>query len=449
VRRGAVSVWSIGSPLTRDYQDSNGASSSALEKKVDSNGNGEVDDSDGTDSGDRDGARQAQTARNETGKVLTGFDSGNTVDGKKSSQERVNSSASSAAAKLNSRAPGEAGLLAAVNDATPAQGTEATVAAGVVIEAGDDVRITARQDAIVDTTVFGAGAGAVGGGAAISIMSTAFNTTAALGGTVSAGGEVVVSSRLDQDVDLLTMAGGFGFVGLGAAVAVFNDASNQQALIGDGARILSAASISVAAVSNRNLDIDTDQITAGAGAIGASFTRLDTDGSTIAHVGNNVEVGQGTGTVGSLAVTADSNVTAHAQTLALAAGGIAVSVNFAFVDVTPLVRAQIGTGGAIDVTGAVTVRAVATDDAEARVLTGSFGAGAVGASVARANLSPDVEAIVGAGTAVVAGGLIRVQSRHNHTGTAASAGKGALAIADAPSVGLARRRQRDGPHGAR
>jgi hypothetical protein len=49
---------------------SDGNSANGLEQKVDSNQNGEVDGGEGTDSADNDGARQAQTAQSETGKVL-------------------------------------------------------------------------------------------------------------------------------------------------------------------------------------------------------------------------------------------------------------------------------------------------------------------------------------------------------------------------------------------
>jgi hypothetical protein len=48
-----------------------------------------------------------------------------------------------------------------------------------VIEAGDDVRITARQQAVMTTTVIGIGLGLVGGGAAISINSVALNARGA------------------------------------------------------------------------------------------------------------------------------------------------------------------------------------------------------------------------------------------------------------------------------
>jgi hypothetical protein len=127
-----------------------------------------------------------------------------------------------------------------------------------------------------------------------------------------------------------------------------NDDSNQ-AHIGDG-NILSAVSVSVSASSTRDITLTTDQIAVGAGALGASFTRLTSDGATIAEVGDNVDIGQGAGSVGSLSVAATSNVDAHATTFALATGGITVTANFSFVDVTPMVRAGIGANSDIDVT---------------------------------------------------------------------------------------------------
>ena len=77
-----------------------------------------------------------------------------------------------------------------------------------------------------------------------------------------------------------------------------------------------------------------------------------------------------------LAVTADSTLAATNKTVAIAAGGVAVSANFAFADVTPDVTASIGAHADIDVTGAASVKALAAHDAIADVFTVTGGAGA-------------------------------------------------------------------------
>ena len=159
-----------------------------------------------------------------------------------------------------------------------------------------------------------------------------------------------------------------GFVGLGAAVTVLADHSNQQAALGDGVRVRAASAVNVSAVSNRTLSIDTGQINAGAVAAGASFTRLSTDGNVSADIGHNARIGQDAGlSVGTLNLDAQANIDAEAFTVAVSAGAVAVSANFAFVDVTPTLRAGVGNGALVDVTGDATIDNVSTGRAEATV----------------------------------------------------------------------------------
>ena len=70
----------------------------------------------------------------------------------------------------------------AINAAVPAQGTEATVAGGTTITAGNAITVNAQQWADVDFLVGAVAAGAGGVGAGIGVFSTAFNTNASATG---------------------------------------------------------------------------------------------------------------------------------------------------------------------------------------------------------------------------------------------------------------------------
>ena len=83
----------------------------------------------------------------------------------------------------------------------------------------------------------------------------------------------------------MSLAGGIGLVGLGAAVITINDDSSQLARVRDDTIILNAASLSVNATANRNIEVSTNQGTSGLGAIGASFTQLRISGDTQASIG--------------------------------------------------------------------------------------------------------------------------------------------------------------------
>ena len=81
---------------------------------------------------------------------------------------------------------------------------------------------------------------------------------------------------------------------------------------------------------------------AGGGvALGVTYTDGTIGGSTKATIGDNVNIGQ-TDTVNSLTMTADSTVLADGDTVGVAGGIIAASMNFSFLTVNPKIHATIG-----------------------------------------------------------------------------------------------------------
>ncbi len=229
---GAVTVWSVGTPLERSYKNDQGTAADGLTKTQGDGSSG---------SGDSDAASQASMAKGQVGSVLGGFSGGSAGSG----QQRVHDRAGAASTLVNGSGPSQAEWLAAINAANPAQGTEATIAGGTSITAGNAITVNARQWADVDFLVGAIGAGAGGIGAGIGVFSTAFNTNANAGGTYTAGGQFKVTSRLDSTVDAIAFAGGAGFVGLGAAVSVLSDHSYNQSALADGARVKGASSVDV------------------------------------------------------------------------------------------------------------------------------------------------------------------------------------------------------------
>jgi hypothetical protein len=168
---------------------------------------------------------------------------------------------------------------------------------------------------------------------------------------------VSVTSYLDEDVHALSIAGAAGFVGLGAAVVVVSDTSTNEAMIANNASVGDASSVNVSALTHQTLTAETGAATFGAVGAGASFNRLGVSGDTLAKIGDNAQIGQGGNTVGNVSVSAQATVDAHATTFGIAAGAIAVSANFAFVDVSPDVTASIGNGVHMTATGNVSVAA--------------------------------------------------------------------------------------------
>src|SRR5690606_17311385 len=111
---------------------------------------------------------------------------------------------------------------------------------------------------------------------------------------------------------------------------------------------LKASGIDIDAVTRQTIDVFAPQVTAGAGAIGASFVKISVDNldadETRAYVGDDAQIGQGVSTVGGLNMNAESTIDVTGEAFGVSVGAIAGSINFAFVDVTPTVKAEIGTG---------------------------------------------------------------------------------------------------------
>jgi hypothetical protein len=396
---GAVSVWSIGTQIQKTTKDQNGSTTASG-----------VDTSNG--SADADAGNQAQGGSG----LVTGSGGGGlgnfTTDSTGNSNtntNRVQSATASAATSINNDAPTEASITNTENSAPTPPGTSAVVQSGASLNAGGAIGVKANESDTITVVAGQFAGGVVGIGASVAILSVADNVAAFADGTLSAVGNIGVNANLNEQVTLTALDGSAGFVGIGAAVVAISDSGLAQASLGN---VTKAGDVTLSASDTRNLQELTGQISAGAVGAGASFTRLDITGGASAAVNANAQIGQ-SGTVNSLSVSANSAITANSQTVAVSAGIGAITANFAFVNVAPLVSASIGNGAEITVTGDVSVTGAATDNVDASVQGVAAGGLAVGASLASASVTPTVDAYVGAGAAVK-GGSITLQALQNY-----------------------------------
>jgi hypothetical protein len=255
----AVSVWSVGTPVQKTYSDDDGNSASAVEGD-----NG---------SADTDAAGQAETSHGQVSGLLGGYDDGNTADSNDSNTERVGGATQTAGSRISSAGPSQAELENAVKSLAPTVGTEAYIASGAVIDAGEDIEVTANEDVEVDIIVGGIAGGFVGIGAAVSVTNISANTSAHAAGILSAGNNITVNAVLDEDVDIKALAGTTGFVALGAAVVVIDDATLVEAYIGGGTDILSAQDVSISATGDQTIEALTGQISRGRSCVYKNVSR--------------------------------------------------------------------------------------------------------------------------------------------------------------------------------
>ncbi|MCP4707532.1 MAG: hypothetical protein GY869_02815, partial [Planctomycetes bacterium] len=388
----SVSVWSIGTPVIKEYSNNDG------ETKDSTKGEDE-------ETADADAASRAEANNSAMAAKLDGFDddSGNPNN---SSTKRLGGATGGAATALNNKAPLQTEITGAIDSDEETFGTKAFIAAGAVIEAGDNIEVKANEDVEVNIIV-GAGAGGfVGIGAAMSIVKISANAIAHADGRLSAGNDIIIKAQLTENVDVLSIAGATGFVGLGAAVVDVEDISTEQAYIGDTADVEQAINVTIEAQTTQTLEGETDQIAAGAVGIGATFVRLTTTPTTEAYIGDDVEVGQAPGgSVDDIRISADADINVDAKTLGIAAGIGAATTNFAFVDIKPSVEAYIGDLSKITVNNDIEISATLTVNGHVEGLGASAGGIAVGAMIADVSLgmgngADEVIAGVGNGTTI-------------------------------------------------
>ncbi|HYC46066.1 MAG TPA: LEPR-XLL domain-containing protein, partial [Burkholderiales bacterium] len=429
---GAVSVWSVGKQIEKSTKDADG------------NDTGSAMDS-GGGAADADAAGQAEDATGTLTKSGSNGSDGGGIDtfagdgsgNDKTNQNRVSAATASASTSINTKAPSSSAISTKLNAApTTPPGTSAVVQSGAALTADDAIEVRAHE--VADIAIFSgqASAGVVGAGASVAILSVANNVAAFADGTLSAGGAITVRAELHSDIELISLSGSAGFVGIGAAVAVLNDSSLVQASIGS---VTKAGSVTVEAIDDRVIDQSTGQVSAGAVAAGASYTRTNVTGGATAQVIGGAQIGQGADTVGSLAVTADSNIDADTQVTGVTAGAAGATANFAFVEVHPLVEAKIGDNAKVTTVNAIDVNADSHHRAEGEVLGVAVTlAGGASLSWTDVKVTPTVSSTLGANASARSNsGGVNFRARHNAGADDGDKKVIAEATAASGSIGLA------------
>ncbi len=402
----SVSVWSVGSALEKNYSDDNRSGQSAPQTSNALAGeNGARADSDA--------ARQAQGGSSESNNYLNNYDR-DSSNPNRSSQKSVGSILGNAVTRVNAAAPTQASLQAEIDAGGVASGTTARISGGAKVTVGDAIFVT--SDAGLKYLQF-AGAlagGYVGAGAGISVSTLANNSTAQAGGILNAGnGGVNVRAINNENAQGTGVAGVIGFVSIGAAVVILNDASVAQSAISDNAVVTTSGAVTISTIDNRTMNTNTYSVGVGALQIGASFSRInlknDSAVETQAVIGNGATVSANSVTLSSTPV-----YTATADTIGVSAGIIAGTVNFAYVDAQPESKAMIGNSN-ITAAGEVAITSSAKYDLTAKGTGVAVGVGALGLMYADVNLGrgngvDEVTAGVGAANIVSSKLNIRANS---------------------------------------
>ncbi len=219
-----------------------------------------------------------------------------------------------------------------LHSASGPSGVIATVKQGATLTAGDDVDVRAREWMLIELSAGGLGVGYYAGvGASIALANVHSNTEAGIYGTVSANDHVWIQASLEETTDARAWAGDGGIAGLGAAVSIVNETSEQTARVAHQGNIAKAGILAVDADNWQDIHAQTGQGAIGLAAGGASVAKINASGLTEAYISDSAvgfQFVDGAGfptdpalaTVGNVFVLADSHTSMETDATAINVG---------------------------------------------------------------------------------------------------------------------------------
>ncbi|MGI9443530.1 MAG: hypothetical protein ACR2N1_13750 [Rubripirellula sp.] len=167
----------------------------------------------------------------------------------------------------------------------PLTGVNATIESNAALTAGEDIDVRAREWIDVKTLPGGVGIGGVTGvGAAVGILNLHSDTDAAVFGHLNAGDQTRVQATLEELVDAKSRAGSLGAISGAGAISVVNESSEQTARIEQAAWVESTDELLVNADEILTISVNTGQAGVGILEAGASVGVIHETGSTEAYI---------------------------------------------------------------------------------------------------------------------------------------------------------------------
>jgi len=252
-------------------------------------------------------------------------------------------------------------------------------------------------------------------------------TTARIGfkAKVTAGDDINVEAGLIDSLSAGANAGkqgnfgiGIGLVTLGAQVGIINDNSRQLAYVDQGSNITRADHLNVLASARRDAVANATGVQIGGIAAGASISRINMGGSTIAFAGDSTKSSRPATVrinVNYLNVIADHETTALTEMTQGNGGLLTGQGNDASAIINPVIAAFLDGNTLSTVENTISVTARSAQDADAHAYGVGVAGISVGVSLATAKTNPTVDAFIGKGASATAGQDLIVQAVHNFT----------------------------------
>jgi hypothetical protein len=201
---------------------------------------------------------------------------------------------------------GTVGIGASTDVQVLTRNVTARIGAGALVNARDDIVVQARHAldlvsaTVTGTVAYGGSGVAVDGSVGVLTLTSDVGATVGAGAVLAAGDDVVVAADSEHNIVLVDggISGG-GQVGFGGALAVLAHVNTSRASIGDGAHVAAAGDVVVSANHDGNTLGVSGALAVGGNAagVGLSATTLTLVEDITARIGDNaviVALGQGT-----------------------------------------------------------------------------------------------------------------------------------------------------------
>ncbi|NER24473.1 MAG: DUF4347 domain-containing protein [Symploca sp. SIO1C2] len=261
----------------------------------------------------------------------------------------------------------------------------------------------------------------------VNLINSQAQATIADNTTVTAGEEVTLkaNSNTNSKVKADGSAGGNTKVGVGAAVAINQVESLNEASIGDNAEV-TAQGITIESGVGSSHNFTTEAIS-GAGAknvgVAGALALNDSQSQSLADIGTGAIIDGGGADV---TITANNNSKTKVNATSKSSGnsaGIGASVALNFTD--DLTQASVGTNAELNNVGTLNLTANSSDEAETTAAGGAEGGVAIDASVAVADLNQTTQAAIASGKQITTQNGVNVSSTNTSKNTTKADGEAA------------------------
>ncbi|MEM6468239.1 MAG: hypothetical protein AAF802_01625 [Planctomycetota bacterium] len=311
--------------------------------------------------------------------------------------------------------------------------TQALILPSANVTAGDDVEVEARDDNDVRLRGGAVSAGIVGLGAGIATLNITTPVEASIGrsATVTATGDVDVLVNSKENLGALALAGSGALIGGAASYGQVINNGSRSASLRTGVSIVGANSLDVLSSHTGNLSATAGSGAFGKAVAGVSGARVQSSSKVEAFT-QDVMIGTSANPVGNININATSDInngpsSRMAEAKGMVGGAITATGVSSTAIVNPEVAASIGANSSVYSSGSVSVIGAADQEAKATALGVDVGVVSFGVAIARSTIDPNVQAVIGDST-VVRGASIEVTSLFNvnragATGTSRSEAK--------------------------